>query len=509
MGVGVGVGVAVSLLLLTLASFHHLVVHAHTSTPSLAHASTPSCHPSATQALGGLLRKEDYEYDVKFLPFDQQVSTYLEEGEAKRLMLPLISAGPLTITVTPCQAPLSWTLSLRPNTTGEEVVEESYEGKDPKVVDRETAHPGLYVLQMSANGGGSQVHVQAECRWAPAPTPSTITATPTPDTRGRALTLSWTTTSSRNRYCLAASEGQSFSSLCAARAARATTSVSGVVLGCTNEPYYQLPYTARRPLHVAVWAVGRPGPPLVTGLVPPRPRSRLPRLRPGRLLRRVLPPGGTIMARYRVRRRSRRLHVVAVACGGARLQLHVKSPSGKRVASAASSLGALYLSLQDSPPRTLLLQVKTTPPGAATRIFLTAAHTARVLPLPRPPRKTRIRVKSIKCDSATVKWHAAPGPYQFCLLLEKDHSGRSRRISPPRQCGWERILRQKAAPGSRWCSEAISGGSKWFRVPRLTPNTSYIATILSRHPTTRRTLALTPAAFSTPPCRAPRQHPVS
>lgn len=321
------------------------------------------------------------------------------------------------------------------------------------------------------------------------------------------LKLTRSLISSRNRYCLAASEGQSFSSLCAARAARATTSVSGVMLGCTNEPHYQLPYTARRPLHVAVWAVGRPGPPLVTGLVPPRRRFRLPRLRPGRLLNRVMPPAGTIMARYRVRRRSRRLHVVAVACGGARLQLQVKAPGGKRVASAAGSLGALYLSLQDSPPRTLLLQVKTTPPGAATRIFLTAAHTARVLPLPRPPRKSRIRVKSIKCNSATVKWHAAPGPYRYCLLLDKDHNGRSQRIRPPRQCGWEEVLRQEAAPGTRWCSSAITGGRKWFRIPRLTPATSYIATIVARHPNTHRTLALTPAAFSTPPCRTSHQHP--
>lgn len=80
MGCGGG---GVVTLLLTLAIFHYLV-HAHTPTPNPVHSTPPSCHPSATQALGGLIRKEDYDYDVKFLPFNQQVSTYLQEGEAKR-----------------------------------------------------------------------------------------------------------------------------------------------------------------------------------------------------------------------------------------------------------------------------------------------------------------------------------------------------------------------------------------------------------------------------------------
>lgn len=81
---GGGDGGGTIILLLTLTSLTNHLVHAYTPTLNPAHSTPPSCHPSATQALGGLIRQEDYEYDVKFLPFNQQVSTYLQEGEAKR-----------------------------------------------------------------------------------------------------------------------------------------------------------------------------------------------------------------------------------------------------------------------------------------------------------------------------------------------------------------------------------------------------------------------------------------
>nr|XP_053634049.1 uncharacterized protein LOC128689698 [Cherax quadricarinatus] len=62
------------------------------------------------------LLEEDRAYDLKVLANGHQVSIYLLQGDAKRLVFPFGVRGPLTITITPCDSPLFWRLSLRPHT---------------------------------------------------------------------------------------------------------------------------------------------------------------------------------------------------------------------------------------------------------------------------------------------------------------------------------------------------------------------------------------------------------
>ncbi|MPC81148.1 hypothetical protein E2C01_075751 [Portunus trituberculatus] len=49
-------------------------------------------------------------------------------GVSRRLVFPLVEGGPITITITPCDFPLSWTLELRPHQD-----EELYEGGSKKI----------------------------------------------------------------------------------------------------------------------------------------------------------------------------------------------------------------------------------------------------------------------------------------------------------------------------------------------------------------------------------------
>ncbi|XP_071546509.1 uncharacterized protein [Panulirus ornatus] len=395
-----------------------------------------------------------------------------------------------------------------------EVLLERYEGQEPFQFQRRMAEPGLYLLQVEGLGGSTHVHIYATLSWQPLPPTSLITATRTPTPAGKAVTLRWTSSVGVGGYCLVVSEGRPFSSLCAARAALQPAHRRGrrlhrgsrgspVVLGCTTNPWYRLPHTPRRPLHVTVWADGRAGPPLGHGLVPATPKRRVPRLRPGELLKLVPSAAGKAVAKFRVRRGIRRLHVIAVACG-AKLRLKVESRCGERVASAKGGVGALQLAVPSPSPEALILALKTSPPGAASQVLLTAAHDARALPLPRLPRNFRVKVGRITCNSATFRWSAGPGSQSYCILLQEDRSGKAWRPRPPIQCGWEAALRQLAHYAAWWCGPPTPAGRQRHTLNTLTPSTTYTANVLVRHPSTGHALSLTPAHLTTSPtCRTP------
>ncbi|XP_050693235.1 uncharacterized protein LOC126983985 [Eriocheir sinensis] len=571
---------------------HGLGTPTHTS-------STCLHHPSPADILQETVQEEDHEYDVKLLPADRQVSAFLQYDQTQRLVFPLAECGPITITVTPCDFPLSWTLTLRPHRCREErtpppprgkkiraivssvggrgafhhrhrhntitnvsynstkllrrdgrnefssfriwqqaasrpndttvpagrlgvgaaareeaveegqtqaaVVEEQYEGHEPRQFMRREAPAGLYVLQLHAGRGATHVHILVTCLWTPPSTTALVTATPA--AHGRAITLHWPggRSSGSGGYCLAVSEGRPFPSLCAARAAlshaRHAEKWPRAILGCTDKPWYELPHAPRRALHVAVWEVGHAGPPLGTGLVPAMRSRRIPRLRPGALMRLTPSTVGTAVARFRVRRRGKRLHVIAVACG-AKLRLKVMAPHGERLASATGNLGALHLAVKkrQTLPKVLVMRLITWPTGAASEVILTASYSARALSLPRLPRNARVRLRGITCTSATLRWSAARGSHAYCLLVKEDRSGKTWRTRPPRQCGWEAALKETNF-AAKWCSEPTTAGRQERTLHALAPGTTYIATVLSRHPTTGRALSFTPARFTTlSPC---------
>lgn len=295
------------------------------------------------------------------------------------------------------------------------------------------------------------------------------------------------------------SEGRPFPSLCAARAALFHPSQASkwprAILGCTDKPWYELPHPPRRPLHVVVWEAGHGGPPLGTGLVRAR---KIPRLRPGALMRLTPSTAGTAFAKFRVRRRGRRLHVIAVACG-AKLRLKVMAPGGGRLASAVGNMGALHLAVKrrQTLPKVLAMRLFTWPTGAASEVILTASYSARALSLPRLPRNARVRLRNVTCTSVTLRWSAARGTHAYCLLVKEDRSGKMWRTRPPRQCGWEAEL-QKTNFAVKWCSEPTTAGRQERTLHTLTPATTYIATVLSRHPATGRALSFTPVHFTTP-----------
>ncbi|XP_063840758.1 uncharacterized protein LOC135089245 isoform X1 [Scylla paramamosain] len=548
------------------------------------------------------LQAEDHKYDVKLLPADRQVSAFLEHEQTKRLVFPLAESGPITITITPCDFPLSWTLELRPhqgegrheggskkiravlsavggrgvshprrhhhstntitnvprNSTkpvrherrnessvfsvwqqqavaaaglsydtttvpgtehagaGSREVEEQeevgeqleaagvqegvavqYEGHEPQQFSRQQAPPGLYVVQLHAGHGATHVHILVTCHWTPPPTAARVTATPT--SRGRAVTLRWAGSRNVGGYCLAVSEGRPFPSLCAARAAlsQSPNKWPRAILGCTDNPWYELPHAPRRALHVAVWEAGHGGPPLGTGLVPAKRTRRIPRLRPGALIRLVPSTAGTAVAKFRVRKRGRRLHVIAVACG-AKLRLKVMAPCGERLATAEGNLGALHLVVKKrkAPPKVLIMRLVTKPPGAASEVLLTASYAAHSLSLPRLPRNARVRAKNITCTSVTLRWSAARGSHAYCVLVKEDKSGKVWRTRPPRQCGWEAALKQTHF-AVKWCSPPAITGRQEKTLHTLNPATTYIATVLSRHPGNGRALSFSPIRFTT------------
>lgn len=299
------------------------------------------------------------------------------------------------------------------------------------------------------------------------------------------------------------SEDRPFPSLCAARATLSNSRHSEkgprAILGCTDKPWYELPHEPRRALHVVVWEVGHAGPPLGTGLVPAKRSRKIPRLRPGALVRLTPSTAGTAVAKFRVRRRGKRLHVIAVACG-AKLRLQVMTPRGERLASATGNLGALHLAVKkrQTLPKVLVMRLFTWPPGAARKVILTASYSARALSLPRLPRNARVRLRNITCASVTIRWSAARGSHAYCLLVREDRSGKMWRTRPPRQCGWEAALNETNFT-VKWCSEPTTAGRQERTLHTLAPSTTYIATVLSRHPTTGRALSFTPARFTTPP----------
>lgn len=321
------------------------------------------------------------------------------------------------------------------------------------------------------------------------------------------------TGSGRSGYCLAVSEGRTFPSLCAAASAasgildpRATRKSahhgrrqrgrrrSLVALGCTDRPWYSLPHPPRRRLHVAVWAAGRAGPPLGRGLIPATPKRKVPRLKPGSMVKLVPSAAGKVKAHLRVRQGWRLLHVMAVACG-AKVRLRVESHSGEVLASALGGIGALHLAIRSPSPEALILTLKIIPPGAANKVLLAAAHVARDLPLPRLPRNSRVKVGKITCTSATFRWSAAPGSQSYCVLLQEDSSGKVWRTRPPLQCGWQAALRRPHA--ARWCGPPTPAGRHRHAITTLTPATTYTATVLVRHPATGHTLSFTPVHFTT------------
>lgn len=316
------------------------------------------------------------------------------------------------------------------------------------------------------------------------------------------MSLSFGRNSGRGGYCLAVSENRPFLSLCAARAAlshaRHSNKWPHAILGCTNEPWYELPHAPRTALHVVVWEAGHAGPPLGTGLVPAKRSRKIPRLRPGALVRLTPSTAGTAVAKFRVRRRGRRLHVIAVACG-AKLRLKVMALSGERLASATGNLGALHLVVKkrQTLPRVLVMRLITWPTGAASEVILTASYSAHSLSLPRLPRNARVRLRDVTCTSVTLRWSAARGSHAYCLLVKEDRSGKMWRTRPPRQCGWEVALKQTNF-SVKWCSEPTTAGRQEKTLHTLVPATTYIATVLSRHPSTGRALSFTPVRFTTP-----------
>ena len=303
------------------------------------------------------------------------------------------------------------------------------------------------------------------------------------------------------------SEGRPFPSLCAARAALSHALKAHkrprAILGCTDNPWYELPHAPSRALHVAVWEAGHGGPPLGTGLVPAKRNWKIPRLRPGVLMRLVPSTAGTAVAKFRVRTRGRRLHVIAVACG-AKLRLKVMAPCGDRLATAVGNLGALHLVVKrrEAPPKVLIMRLLTKPTGAASEVLLTASYTAHALSLPRLPRNARVRAKNITCTSVTLRWSAARGSHAYCVLVKEDKSGKMWRTRPPRQCGWEAALKETNF-AVKWCSPPTTTGRQEKTLHTLTPATTYIATVLSRHTVNGRALSFSPIRFTTPPLCPP------
>ncbi|KAG7168608.1 hypothetical protein Hamer_G021522 [Homarus americanus] len=86
-------------------------IHHHNNISSL---SSTSYSKTSSYILREKLTEDDRAYDVKILPNDHLVSIFLLDGQIKRLVFPLVVEGPLTLLVTPCSSPLSWSLSLRP-----------------------------------------------------------------------------------------------------------------------------------------------------------------------------------------------------------------------------------------------------------------------------------------------------------------------------------------------------------------------------------------------------------
>lgn len=300
------------------------------------------------------------------------------------------------------------------------------------------------------------------------------------------------------------SEGRPYPSLCAARDAhlpsrhrmRDHAHAPTLLLGCTDQPRYWLPSRPARALHVAVWAGGSGGPPLGRGLVRGARRRRVPRLRKGRLLTLVPSAGGRAAAKYRVRRGGRRLHIMAVACGG-QLRLQVEAEGGRRLTSAMSGQGALHLSLTPPAPGALTLALRTVPPGASHTLLLAAAPSVRRLPLPHLPRNSRVRVGGVGCSWASLRWSAARASASYCILMEKAASGKPWRARAPLQCGWEDALRDPARYDAWWCGPPTRTRPQEHTMTGLAPATNYTVTVLVRHSGTGRTLALTPAFLGT------------
>ncbi|XP_037792750.1 uncharacterized protein LOC119588112 [Penaeus monodon] len=319
-----------------------------------------------------------------------------------------------------------------------EVVLKEYEGHEAVVFQEATAMIGLYVIQIRAEGGPTYVHVQASTKGNPTPPTVRVKVASTPAIEG--VTLTWANRNPGGGYCLVLSEGRPYPSLCAARAAhlpsrhkmRDHAHAPTLLLGCTDQPRYWLPSRPARALHVAVWAGGSGGPPLGRGLVRGARRRRVPRLRKGRLLALVPSAGGRAAARYRVRRGGRRLHIMAVACGG-QLRLQVESEGGRRLTSAVGGQGALHLSLTPPAPGTLTLALRTVPPGASHTLLLAAAPSVRRLPLPHMPRNSRVRVAGVGCSWASLRWSAARASASYCILMEKETSGKPWRARAPLQ----------------------------------------------------------------------------
>ncbi|XP_042872287.1 uncharacterized protein LOC122253327 [Penaeus japonicus] len=205
---------------------------------------------------------------------------------------------------------------------------------------------------------------------------------------------------------------------------------------------------------------------------------------------------GRAAAKYHVRKGGRRLHIMAVACGG-QLRLQVQSESGRRLTSAVGGQGALHLSLRPPAPGTLTLALRTDPPGASHTLLLAAAPSVRRLPLPHLPRNSRVRVAGVGCSWASLRWSAARASASYCILMEKEASGKPWRARAPRQCGWEDALRNPSSYDAWWCGPPTRTRPQEHTMTALAPATNYTVTVLVRHSGSGRTLSLTPAFLTT------------
>ncbi|XP_068216748.1 LOW QUALITY PROTEIN: protein NDNF-like [Palaemon carinicauda] len=647
----------------------------------------------AYQLVEELLTEEDRSYDVKVLPSGREVSTYILQTEIKRLLFPMVEKGPLTIIVTPCASPLSWTLSLRlwpsskneeyvnskttwmsdgehlnnitqdddfyesylydynmiardpkmfesrsvfddyknsrlsgrrvrelrsdsdmsskfvhtqkkryetrkrktyfgrmakrtdisneykalkryPNSKLEnnvkvneifqrynrrkkgwtpdsyksdasasfrgirrhgpvrkrsvrvkEVILKIYEGHDSIVFQRQSMPSGLYVLQVMPLWRSTYMHIKAKKDWSPVPVIAPVSSTSSTSPEG--IMLRWSPSVSATGYCLVISEGRSFPSLCAARAAReenllytgpkktipryrnlyretsrlrTPTKNPMLLMGCTEHNWYRLSHAPSNTLHVAVWEEnGIGGPPMGRGIVRPSRRAKVPRLRPGELMTLVPSAGGSASVKFKVRKKGRRLHIMAVTCS-TQLHLNVKTRHGNSLGSAAGDPGCLHLVLRDLPQASLTFSLKTDPPGAGNSIMITAAHNTRTLALPRLPRRAVVKISNVTCTSALVKWFKAPGNASHCVLVKRLRNGATWTERTARQCGWETLLEKSWLFVDKWCGHSVVTKKQTYKTEALSPGAAYSVTVLVRHGITGRILAMPPKRIQTSNC---------
>ncbi|XP_066976936.1 protein NDNF-like [Macrobrachium rosenbergii] len=414
---------------------------------------------------------------------------------------------------------------------GEEMILKIYEGHESIVFQRQSMPPGLYVLQVRPLWGSSYIHIKAQKDWSATPVSAPVSSTRASSPEG--IILRWSPSVPAAGYCLVISEGRSFPSLCAARASREENQLHTVppppkkptlrrrishrkasrlrrpsktpmlLMGCTEHNWYRLSNAPSSTLHVAVWeANGIVGPPMGRGVVRPSSgsRAKVPRLRPGELMTLVPSAGGTASVKFKVRKRGRRLHIMAVTCS-TQLHLNVKTRHGISLGSATGDPGSLHLVLRNLPQATITLYLKTDPPGAGNSILITAAHTTRTLALPRLPRRAVVRISNITCTSALVKWFKAPGNASYCVLVEGLRSSAFWTERTPRQCGWEPLIEKPWLFVDKWCGQSAASKRQSYKTEALSPGASYSVTVLVRHGVTGRTLAMPPKRIQTPDCK--------